>query len=97
MPKKLTLFFYLILTLGPAGSISMGENIVFDANSSNSTNSSWTLNWSHTIGSGENRILIVGLAGEDNSDNNLVVNSIKYNNVNYAPCNRFEHNRRDQL
>jgi len=82
MHNKLTFFFYLILTLGLTGNISMGENIVFDANSSNSTNSSWTLNWSHTIGGGENRILVVGLAGEDDSDNNLVVGSIRYNNVN---------------
>ncbi|MHC4739680.1 MAG: hypothetical protein ACYS9Y_12315, partial [Planctomycetota bacterium] len=81
MPNKLTFFFYLILTLGLTGNISMGEDIVFDANSSNSTNSSWTLNWSHTIGGGQNRILVVGLGAEDERDTDLVVWSIKYNNV----------------
>jgi len=85
MSNKLTLYFYLILTLCLTGSISMGENIVFDANSSNSTNSSWTLNWTHTIGGGENRILIVGLGAEDDRDTDLVVWSIKYNNVNMNP------------
>ena len=85
MSNKLTLFLYLVLTLGLTGSISAGENIVFDANSSNSTNSSWTLSWTHTIGDGGNRILIVGLGAEDNRDTDLVVNRIKYNNVSMSP------------
>ena len=82
MSNKLTLYFYLILILCLTGGISRGEDIVFDANSSNSADSSWSLSWTHTIGGGQNRILIVGLGGEDNSDNDLVVSSIRYNSIN---------------
>jgi hypothetical protein len=63
--KKLIFIFSLFLALALAGNVS-ADDIVFDANSSNSTDSSWSLSWTHTIGSGQNRILIVGLAGEDN-------------------------------
>jgi len=82
MSNKLTLYFHLILILCLTGGISKGEDIVFDANSSNSADSSWSLSWTHTIGGGQNRILIVGLGGEDNRDNDLVVSSIRYNSVN---------------
>ncbi|MHC4396902.1 MAG: carbohydrate binding domain-containing protein [Planctomycetota bacterium] len=84
MPKKLIRLFSIVLLFALAGNAS-ADDIVFDANSSNSTDSSWSLSWTHTIGSGQNRILIVGLAGEDNSDSNLTILSIKYNGVYLSP------------
>jgi len=84
LSKNLMRVFSIVFLFGLAG-IGAADDIVFDANSSNSVNSSWGLSWTHTIGGGQNRILIVGLAGEDNSDSDLTVSSIKYNNVNMHP------------
>ncbi|MHC4395739.1 MAG: hypothetical protein ACYS1A_08800 [Planctomycetota bacterium] len=84
MLKKLIRLFSIVLLFALAGNVS-ADDIVFDANSSNSTDSSWSLSWTHTIGSGQNRTLIVGLAGEDNSDSDLMILSIKYNGVYLSP------------
>jgi pectate lyase/lysophospholipase L1-like esterase len=44
-----------------------------------------TLSWQHTIITGiDKRILVVGLAGDDNDANDLVINIVKYNDVNMA-------------
>jgi hypothetical protein len=84
LSKNLTRIFSIALLFGLAG-IGVADDIVFDANSSNFANSSWGLSWTHTIGGGQNRILIVGLGGEDDRDSDLTVSSIKYNNVNMHP------------
>ncbi len=56
--------------------------IVFDAASSAaSTAGGQTLTWSHTIGSGSNRILSVGTQCEDTVAANMVVQSVTYNGV----------------
>ncbi|MHC4738215.1 MAG: carbohydrate binding domain-containing protein [Planctomycetota bacterium] len=81
LSENLMRIFSIVLLFALAGTVS-ADDIVFDANSSNYVNGSWGLSWTHTIGGGQNRILIVGLAGEDNSDNDLVVSSIRYNSVN---------------
>jgi len=63
--------------------ITVNQIIKFDAASSNSSSSNGnTLNWQHTIGGGDNRILVVGIAGEDNDVNDLVISSVVYNDVN---------------
>jgi hypothetical protein len=60
-------------------------DIEFDAVSSNSSNvNGTTLSWSHTIGSGDDRILIVGISGEDSSSSDLSISSVKYNNVSMS-------------
>jgi hypothetical protein len=63
--------------------ITVDRIIKFDAVSSNSNDSGGnTLSWQHTIGGGDNRILVVGIAGEDDDVNDLVINSVVYNDVN---------------
>ncbi len=56
--------------------------IKFDAASEASgSGSDTTLSWSHTIGSGDKRILVVGIAGEDDSIDDLAVSSLTYNDI----------------
>jgi hypothetical protein len=43
-----------------------------------------TLSWSHTVGSGNNRILVVGIAAEDDSVNDLVISSVTYGGANMS-------------
>jgi hypothetical protein len=63
--------------------ISVNGGIKFDAASSNSNSSDGNiLSWQHTIANGNNRILIVGIAGEDDDANDLVVSRVTYNDVN---------------
>lgn len=60
------------------------EGIVFDAvGSAGSTDFGSTLSWSHTIGSGDDRLLVVGVQAEceDGNEARLPVQSIKYNDV----------------
>ncbi|MHC4739148.1 MAG: beta strand repeat-containing protein [Planctomycetota bacterium] len=60
-----------------------GEPIEFDNVSSNAEKGySTTLSWSHTVGSGSDRILIVGIAGEDSSESDLVISSVTYGSAN---------------
>jgi pyrrolidone-carboxylate peptidase len=62
---------------------AVSQTIEFDATSSYSSNIwSNTLSWSHTIGSGNNRILIVAAVSEDNSAMRQTISSIKYNGIN---------------
>jgi hypothetical protein len=54
--------------------------ITFDnASSCSSGTAGTTISWSHTIGCGKNRLLVVGLAAKDTNLDNLRVSSIKYN------------------
>ncbi len=63
--------------------ITVSNIIKFDAASSDSNSSDGNiLSWQHTIGSGGNRILVVGIAGEDDDVNDLVISSVEYNDVN---------------
>jgi hypothetical protein len=60
--------------------------ITFDNKSSTYGNGdSETLTWSHTIGAGTNRLLVVGVGAEDTggtASSDLVISSVKYNGVN---------------
>jgi lysophospholipase L1-like esterase len=66
--------------------ITVDHSIKFDAASSASSSSNGTtLIWQHTIGNNDNRILVVGVAGEDNdTSSDLVISSVKYDDVNMA-------------
>src|SRR5262245_17067003 len=55
--------------------------IAFDSAVSKSAVNAATVTWSHTVGTGANRILIVGLSTEDTSSTVLNVSSITYNGV----------------
>jgi lysophospholipase L1-like esterase len=63
--------------------ITVDHFIKFDAASSNSSSSDGDmLSWQHTIGDGDNRILIVGVAGEDSDPCDLVISSVTYDDIN---------------
>ncbi|MBN1392538.1 MAG: hypothetical protein JW947_07025 [Sedimentisphaerales bacterium] len=64
--------------------INVDHSIRFDAASSASSSSNGnTLTWQHTIGNNGNRILVVGVAGEDDdTSSNLSISSVRYNDVN---------------
>jgi len=65
------------------GSTVTAETIEFDAASSNSSSTtSDTLSWSHTIGSGSNRTIVVAVFSEDNNADDRVISSVKYDGVN---------------
>jgi lysophospholipase L1-like esterase len=65
--------------------ITVDHSIKFDAASSTSSSSDGnTLSWQHTIGGDSKRILVVGVAGEDDDVNDLVISSVEYNDVNMA-------------
>jgi len=61
--------------------VNAPANIEFDAVSSDAAADTSSLSWSHTIGNGDNRILIVGVHGEDSSSADLVISSVTYNSV----------------
>ncbi|MBD3345097.1 MAG: hypothetical protein GF401_08560, partial [Chitinivibrionales bacterium] len=77
--KPLMATLLLVLTAGVF--VSLWAAIGFDASSSGSSSSTNTCSWSHTIGSNDNRVLIVGAsaadAGEGSTDNQ--VTSVTYN------------------
>ena len=67
-------------------STATADTIQFDAASSTSSGSaSTTLSWSHTIGSGNNRILIVSTVCEDSTPADQIMSSVKFNSVNITP------------
>jgi lysophospholipase L1-like esterase len=55
--------------------------IEFDSGSSAGTQNNNTLSWTHTVGSGNNRLMVVGVFGKDSNSNNLEINSVKYNDI----------------
>ena len=65
---------------------SEGADIAFDASSSAGGGSNTTtLAWSHTVGSGSNRILVVGYTGRDNDDvTDLDVSSVTLGSDNFT-------------
>ncbi len=63
--------------------ITVDHIIKFDSASSDSNSSDGNiLSWQHTIGSGDNRILVAGIAGEDSDPCDLIISSVAYNDVN---------------
>lgn len=63
--------------------ITVKDGIEFDSASSNSDGTAGdTLSWQHTIADGNNRILVVGIAGEDDNASDLIISNITYNGVN---------------
>jgi len=62
------------------------DTIQFDATSSASSGSAGTtLSWSHTIGSGNNRVLVVGIVTKDSTAADQIISSVKFNGVNMTP------------
>ena len=69
------------MTLGSRFADAM-QNLEFATSSYSSSSEDTTLNWPHTICSGDSRILVVGIVGKDDSVDDLVISSIKYNDIN---------------
>jgi len=64
-------------------SAATADTIAFDAASSaSSSTASTTLSWSHTIGSGNNRVLVVGVVAKDSVAADQIISSVKFNGVN---------------
>ena len=66
--------------------ITVAATIEFDAASFvSSSENNGTLSWSHTVGNGQNRLLVVGVAGEDNNAGDLIIADVEYNNIAMIP------------
>ncbi len=61
--------------------INVSPIIEFDSASDANAQNSNTLSWSHTIGSGNNRILVVGTLSKDTDSANLEISGVQYNGV----------------
>ncbi len=59
--------------------------IAFDSAATKTATNAASASWSHTVGSGTNTVLIVGLATEDTSTTSLAVSAITYNGVTMTP------------
>ncbi len=71
-----------ILDANQSFTIAVSDLIAFDAVSSNSSSTNgFVLSWSHTVESGDNRILMVGAVAEDNKINDLTISSVDYNGI----------------
>ncbi len=80
LPAKLSVLLlasFFSFALNVARADIAYDNVSSEASTSEGT----TLSWSHTIGSGENRILIVGVGCEDQTPGDMGVSSVTYNGV----------------
>ncbi len=74
------------VTLALFAASALASQITFDSSSSFADQSGGTsLVWAHTAGSGENMVLVVGVAGEDSSETDLVVSGVKYAGIDLTP------------
>jgi len=61
-------------------------NVTYDrADNDYKAYSSSSLSFNHTLGAGDNRVVVVGIAAEDESAANLNINYVTYNGVNMTP------------
>jgi hypothetical protein len=75
--RGLFVFIFIAVTTHLASAAINFDN----ASSAFSSTDNTTISWSHTIGSGSNRMLIIGVGAEDTSQTDLVISSVKYNGV----------------
>jgi len=61
------------------------QNIVYDNVSEANITPGTSLSWSHTIGGGSNRLLVVGTGAEDNVAASMVVTSVTYDGTAMTP------------
>ncbi|MFZ0034386.1 MAG: hypothetical protein WAK60_05305, partial [Sedimentisphaerales bacterium] len=58
------------------------DTIQYDAASSAySASAGTTLSWSHTVGSGNNRLLVVSIVSKDSTPSDQIISSVKFNSV----------------
>jgi hypothetical protein len=76
--RGLVVFLFIVFSANLARAAISYDN----ASSGTSSTAGTSLSWLHTVGSGSNRVLIVGVCGLDNSTSDLVISSVKYNGVN---------------
>jgi len=77
--RSLALLAAVFLTASTVNSASAA--IAFDSAATKTATNAASASWSHTVGSGTNNVLIVGLATEDTSTTSLAVSAITYNGV----------------
>jgi alkaline phosphatase len=64
-------------------SAATADTITLNAASSKSSSTAGTtLSWSHTVGSGNNRVLVVSVVTEDSTASDQRISSVKFNGVN---------------
>ena len=83
MYRRLVFIFLFLLVL--SASTSATEEIVFDNCNADFSEYNWSLSWTHTIGGGQSRILVVGLGAEDSSAGQIEIDTIEYNGVAMDP------------
>jgi pectate lyase len=65
--------------------ITASAAIAFDSTATRAVTNAASTSWSHTVGTGTDRVLIVGLALEDTGTTSLAINSITYAGVAMTP------------
>jgi len=70
-----------MVTLGSRFADAMQDLELARSQCSSSVNGT-TLSWRYNIDGGDDRILVLGVAGEDDSEDDLVISSVTYNDVN---------------
>src|SRR6185369_1563784 len=79
VPLTLTLLSAIVLAASPFAHAAIG----FDAASraATTTTGRTSLSWSHTVGGGVDRLLLVGVAIEDSATADANITSVTYNGV----------------
>jgi len=84
MKRKSVRGFVVFLFIAFSANLTNAAISFDNASSKFDSNDNPTISWSHTIGSGSNRMLIVGVCGLDVSQTDLVISSVKYNGVDMS-------------
>ena len=81
--KKVGLTLALLMGVGLAAAAPVQAAIGFDAASRAATTSTGrtSLSWSHTVGGGTDRLMVVGVAIEDTTTTDANITSVTYNGV----------------
>ncbi|MHC4265786.1 MAG: sialate O-acetylesterase [Planctomycetota bacterium] len=72
-----------MVTLGSWFADAM-QSLQLAGNSCSSSSDGTALSWQYNIGDGDGRILVVGIAGEDESTEDLVISNVTYNGVDMS-------------
>lgn len=83
VPKLLRKAFALFSCFIAAAAFSSSASaaIAFDAAASKSATNAASVSWSHTVGSGSNMMLVVGISLEDTNSADATISSVTYNGV----------------
>jgi pectate lyase len=76
---------FAAVSLAALTPITASAAIGFDSTATRAVTNAASTSWSHTVGTGADRVLIVGLALEDTGTTSLAINSITYAGVAMTP------------